>query len=98
MSKRKLCLGIITGAAAGGLVTLFDKDTRHYAKSKLTTVKSGTTYIVKNPSETVHTIRVVLNKFSDNLSSGSSNLMNALEQVEDTLEKVSNKNDNSEIE
>ncbi|WP_373895360.1 YtxH domain-containing protein [Virgibacillus natechei] len=98
MSKRKLFLGVVSGAVVGGLVTLFDRETRHYAKNKLTTVKSSTTYMVKNPSETVHNIRVALNSLNDNLSSGSSNLMNALEQVEDSLEKVTNKNENKEIE
>ncbi|UJL47294.1 YtxH domain-containing protein [Virgibacillus sp. NKC19-16] len=93
MSKRKLFLGVVTGAVVGGLVTLFDRETRHYAKNKLTTVKSGTTYMVKNPSETVHNMRVALNKLNDNLSSGSSNLMNALEQVEGSLEKVSTKSE-----
>ncbi|MBY7142727.1 YtxH domain-containing protein [Virgibacillus sp. NKC19-3] len=98
MSKRKLFLGVVTGAVVGGLVTMFDRETRYYAKNKLTTVTSGTTYMVKNPSETVHNIRVALAKFNDSLSSGSSNLMNALEQVEDTLDKVSTKDKSNEIE
>ncbi|PAV28101.1 hypothetical protein CIL05_18510 [Virgibacillus profundi] len=98
MGKRRLFLGVAIGAAAGGLVTLFDKDTRDYTKEKLNAAKSGSTYFIQNPSEAIHNMRNAFDKFNQNFSSGAESAINALEQVEDTLEKVTNKSEPERIE
>ncbi|MBR7795231.1 MAG: YtxH domain-containing protein [Bacillota bacterium] len=98
MGKRKLFLGVMIGATVGGLVTLFDKDTRSYSKEKLSTAKSGTSYLMKHPSEAVHSIRTAFDTFNRNFTTGAEKTIDALEQVEATLDKVANKNEANRIE
>ncbi|GAB3042648.1 YtxH domain-containing protein [Virgibacillus ainsalahensis] len=98
MSKRKLVTGILTGAAIGGLVTLFDKETRKYTVNKLNTVKSGSSYWIQNPSEAVHKLRMTLDKVSENFPDGAANVINALETAEKQLEKVAGNKETKELE
>lgn len=88
MGKRKLCTGIILGAVIGGLISLVNKDARLYAKGKLQTTANHTKYYLKNPSEAVSNIRLSFDEFSKTFSSGAESTINALEQIEDTLDKV----------
>jgi gas vesicle protein len=98
MGKRKLIVSVVTGAAVGGLVALFDKETRTYTKSKLGTVKSSSSYFFKNPSEAVHNVRTAFDTFNKSFASGAENAINALEQVENSLDKINNKNGTDRIE
>ena len=98
MGKRKLFLGVAIGAAAGGLVTLFDKETREYTKEKFNACKSSSSYFIQNPSKAVHNVRTAFDAFNKNFASGAESTINALEQVENTLEKVTNKNEPERIE
>ncbi|WP_164217394.1 YtxH domain-containing protein [Virgibacillus sp. YIM 98842] len=98
MGKRKLIVSVVTGAALGGLVALFDKETRTYTKSKLGTVKRSSSYLLKNPSEAVHNVRVAFDTFNKNFANGAENAINALEQVENSLDKITNKNEADRIE
>ncbi|OZU87733.1 hypothetical protein CIL03_15315 [Virgibacillus indicus] len=98
MGKRKLFLGVAIGAAAGGLVTLFDKETRDYTKEKFNTAKASSSYFIQNPSEAVHNVRTAFDTFNQNFASGADSAINALEQVENTLEKVANKSEPKRIE
>ncbi|MBP1970621.1 gas vesicle protein [Virgibacillus natechei] len=88
MGKRKLFIGIITGAAIGGFAALLDRETRNYTKNKINSMKRSTGNIVNNPSEAVHNVRIALDKFNENFPSGATSVMNALEQVENTLDKT----------
>ncbi|GAB3805571.1 YtxH domain-containing protein [Virgibacillus kimchii] len=98
MGKRKLILSVVAGAAVGGVVALFDKETRSYTKQKLGTVKTSSSYFLKNPSEAVHNVRVAFDTFNKNFANGAENAINALEQVENSLDKISNKNETNRIE
>lgn len=97
MGKRKLILGVTAGAVIGGVVALFDRETRDFAKDKLATAKSGSSYVINNPSEAIHNLRNTFDQLNQTLSSGAANAINALEQVETTLDKVTNKNEVKEI-
>lgn len=98
MGKRKLFLGALTGAIVGGLITLFDRETRNYTKGKLSIMKSSTSYIIKNPSEAVHQFQTTFDQFNDKFTSGAESTLNALDQVQTTLAKMGNKNAGKEIE
>ncbi|HLR67492.1 hypothetical protein [Virgibacillus alimentarius] len=93
MGKRNLCLGMIIGAIVGGIATLINKDTRAYTKDKIASYKSKTTYFVKNPSEGVRKTKVAFNQLNDRINYNAENMVNALEQVENTLDKLSSKKD-----
>ena len=92
MGKRKLLVGMIGGAVIGGIVTLFDSETRGYAKQKLMEVKDTSSEALKNPSATIRNFQTSFDEFGQKLNYQAKNAINALEQVESTLEKVSRKN------
>lgn len=98
MGKRKLLIGVIVGAVVGGLITLFDRGARTYTKSKLRTVKSNSSYVLKNPSEAVHQLQSAFDTFSGKFTNGAESAINILDQVQNTLGKVENKKETIEIE
>lgn len=95
MGKRKLYTGIVLGAVVGGIISLMNKDARQYAKSKLHQTMQGTKYYVKHPSEAVRNARVTFDQFNQKFSSGAASTINTLEQIEDTLDKVIQKEPDS---
>ncbi|MEC5424173.1 YtxH domain-containing protein [Virgibacillus sp. C22-A2] len=97
MGKRKLVLGILAGAVVGGLTTLYDRETRAYTRYKLSTMRSRSKYLIKNPSKAVHNMRTTFDTLNQNFTSGVESVINVLEQVEETFEKVTNKNEGSRI-
>ncbi|WP_152656770.1 YtxH domain-containing protein [Oceanobacillus sp. CFH 90083] len=98
MGKRKIILGVVAGAVAGGAVALLDKEARSYACKKVKDVKSASSYYISNPSEAIQGLQSTVDKVNQVFESGSANAMNALEQVEQTLDKVTNKFSGKEIE
>lgn len=93
MGRRKLCTGMIIGAIVGGLVTLTNQEARDYTRNKLCATTSQIKHCLKNPAESVRNARICVTEFNKNFASGAENAVNALEQVEQTLEKVVRKND-----
>lgn len=91
MGKRKIIVGVVTGAIVGGAAALLDKEARGYACGKMKELKASSSYYISNPSEAIHGLQQTMGKVSQAFESGSSNAMNALDQVEQTLEKVTNK-------
>ncbi|WP_164670036.1 YtxH domain-containing protein [Virgibacillus doumboii] len=91
MGKRNLFFGVILGAVAGGLISLFSSDARYYTKGKMKNVRKQSNYYVQHPSEAVRNVRDAFNKFNRDFSSGAESAINALEQVEDTLDKFTKK-------
>lgn len=98
MGKRKLLIGMAAGAIAGGLVTLFDKQTRNYTKRKLSSVKSGASFVLQNPAEAAHQLQDKFDTISEKFTSGAESAINALDQVQGTLGKMENKKEVKEIE
>lgn len=91
MGKRNLFMGIFLGAIIGGLATLFNKETRAYTKGKASLCKAKTGYMIKYPSEAVRNTRVAFDQLNERLTNNAESVINALEQVENTLDKVSRK-------
>ncbi|HLS09704.1 YtxH domain-containing protein [Lentibacillus sp.] len=97
MGKQKLCLGLLIGTIAGGLLSLLDRDARSYARGKMAVVKSGSSYYMKRPSEAVKNAKNAFDRFNDTFTRGADNAINALEQVENTLDQFTNKKDGEEL-
>lgn len=93
MGKNKLMIGMLTGAIIGGLITLTDKTTRQYTKGKMQDATSKTKEFLNNPSEAIRSTQATFNQFNDTLQNGADSAVNALEQVETTLDKLSKKTD-----
>jgi len=91
MGKNKLFIGMAVGAVVGGLVTLFDKPTRAYTKRKVQDASNKTKAAIQNPSEMIQNVQTSFNRFNDTFQNGANNAINALEQVESTVDKFSKK-------
>jgi|SRR5699024_3087263 len=91
MGKRNLFMGMLLGALIGGLATLFNKETRAYTKGKVASCRANARYMIQHPSETVRNTRVAFDQLNERFTTNADNVINALEQAENTLEKVSGK-------
>ncbi|WP_217589787.1 YtxH domain-containing protein [Lentibacillus saliphilus] len=94
MGKNKFWTSVAIGAIVGGLVALVDRDTRHYAANKLSDLKTGTSYCITHPSDTVRRLRMTVGHYNDAFMANADQAINALEQVEDTIDKFQSKRDN----
>ncbi|MGM8213164.1 YtxH domain-containing protein [Virgibacillus sp. W0430] len=88
MGKRNLCTGVLIGAIVGGVVSLFDKNTRDYTKNKWSETKAATASYFTNPAEAVHSLKQCVQQVNHTINNEAQNTINALEQVENTLTKV----------
>lgn len=88
MGKRTLCTGIFIGAVVGGLVALTNEEARDYAKAKFSLMRAEARYCLSNPSQSIHNFRQSFEQFNQKFTSGADSAVNALEQVENTLDKV----------
>lgn len=93
MGKQKLCLGLIIGSIAGGLLSLLDRDARSYAKAKI----SGSSYYVKRPSEAVKGAKNAFDRFNTQFTTSADNAINALEQVENTIDQFTKNEDREKL-
>lgn len=91
MGKRKLFTGMIVGAILGGLTAITNKEARDYAKEKLSTARSKTSYFIKNPSDALNNTRTAFERFNESFASGAENTINALDQIEQTVDKLIDK-------
>ncbi|GFZ84286.1 hypothetical protein GCM10010978_25770 [Compostibacillus humi] len=92
MGKRRLITGVLLGALTGGAIALLDEETREYAKDKVSALKNDSTYYLKHPAEAIESLKATVEQFNRTVSSGAENAINAIEQVEDTINKFTNKN------
>lgn len=88
MGKRNLYTGILVGAILGGIVSLFNTDTRNYTKNKWNETKATTSYYVSNPVEAVRQLKQSVHQVNQTVSNEAENAINALDQVETSLSKV----------
>lgn len=88
MGKRRLITGIVSGAIIGGIISLFNADARTYARKKLSDTRDVTAHVVNNPTETVRSLKQSVEQLNNRVATESTNALNALEQIEDTLDKV----------
>lgn len=88
MGKRRLLTSIISGAVIGGVISLFNSDTRRYAKVKLCSTRDAVSQIINNPTDSIKSVKQTIECINNRVSTESNNALNALDQIEDTLEKV----------
>ena len=88
MGKRKLLTGMIVGASVGGLLSLLNKDVRSYAKDKTNQVYDQIETCVDNPTQVVKQIKAKLIVLNETIASNSDSAINALNQVENSLQKM----------
>lgn len=87
MGKSKLWTGIIVGASIGGLVSLFNKDTREYVKESSTKAMDKAQYYTTNPDIAVTQVKQTVSKVNQVVSSNSKSAMNVLDQIEGSVQK-----------
>jgi len=87
MGKRTLWTGIITGAVVGGLVTLFNQETRKYVKDSAETVYNQANYYVQHPNDGVNKVRQGVESVNRFVSDNTDSAMNALSQADNALQK-----------
>lgn len=87
MGKRKILTGIILGASVGGLVTLFNREARDYAKDGLSNLKDKTAEYVENPSTAISKVKDTVHQISSLVDNNADSAINAIEQVEKTVNK-----------
>lgn len=92
MGQRKLIIGTIAGALLGALAMQFDKETRAYTKESISKLKDSTNDLISNPAESVHKLRTSFDKLNQTISTGAESAINALDQVETSLDRITNKN------
>ncbi|ALX48975.1 hypothetical protein [Lentibacillus amyloliquefaciens] len=97
MGKQKLCLGLLIGTITGGLLSLIDRDVRNYATEQMTTLKSGSSYYVKRPSEAVKNAKDAFDRLNTTFTKNTDSAITAIEQVESSLERFTNKSDREEL-
>jgi len=88
MGKRTLLTGMIVGASIGGLISLFNKDARRYAKDSLSQSYEKLTHYAKNPTTTVSQMKKSVISLNKMIASNTKSAVNTLELVEDSLNKV----------
>ncbi|GAE94409.1 hypothetical protein JCM21714_3564 [Gracilibacillus boraciitolerans JCM 21714] len=88
MGKELLVKGVVTGAVVGGLITLFDKDTRSFVSKNLQTCGSKSVYYVKHPADAIHQLNQGYAKCSKQLSSGLTFALDMLNQLQEVTQKV----------
>lgn len=91
MGAKKFWTGIIAGAVVGGLVSLCNKEARLYVKEVANSTGDKALYYINNPTEAVKNIKEMAQFVDDKISENKKGAFNALEQVENTLEKVTKK-------
>ncbi|MBM4764440.1 YtxH domain-containing protein [Bacillus sp. B15-48] len=81
--SRKFWLGMALGALAGGVISLFDKATRHSVKEDFKKVSGSVTYIVKHPDEFIGEVKETVNKVRTTVEQVSEDVSFIAEKVEE---------------
>lgn len=88
MGKKTLLSSIAVGAVVGGLVSLFNKETRDYVVDKGSQVKDQANYYVNHPNEAVENLKSTVINVTGMIEDNKTGALNALDQVENTVGKV----------
>lgn len=87
MGKRRLCAGLMLGAAVGALITLLNDETRDYVKHSAGKVYDNANYYLNNPSVGVSKVKHSVVSLNEAISNNTDSAMNALNQIENSLNK-----------
>lgn len=85
--KRTFWTSMIAGACVGGLLSLLNKDARNYSKKVLQQTGETVKYLTTNPDVTVQKLKNTVETLNTLVSENSKSAMNALQQVENTVNK-----------
>ncbi|WP_058306067.1 hypothetical protein [Gracilibacillus massiliensis] len=91
MGKETLIKGIAAGALVGGLLTLFDRDTRIFVAENLKNCGDKSAYYAKNPADAIHQLNEGYAKCSQQLSSGLTTALDMLNQLQEITKKIDNR-------
>ncbi|WP_430788161.1 YtxH domain-containing protein [Virgibacillus flavescens] len=97
MKNNKLVYGMVLGALLGGLTTLFDRETRHRTKLQCQSLTRDGEYYLKHPSEAVKKARTACNQFNNTFNTSAESAINALEQVEKTIDTLTKKSEDKKL-
>ncbi|MFD1020769.1 YtxH domain-containing protein [Thalassobacillus hwangdonensis] len=89
MSEHKLWKSMLIGAAVGGVFALLDQGTRNHVVSGAKRAGGSARNFTQHPSEAVRAFRLQYEQFGSRLAEGAQDILEALEKLEDILEKVS---------
>lgn len=87
MGKRTFWTGVVAGALIGGVVSLMNKNARKYAKEASLTTLENVTFYYKNPSIGLQEMKSSMDRFKLTVSETVDASVNALEQVETTMDR-----------
>lgn len=88
MGKKTLLSSIAVGAVVGGLVSLFNKETRDYVVDKGGQTIDQANYYVNHPNEAVENLKSTVINVTSMIEDNKTGALNALDQVENTVGKV----------
>ena len=91
MGRRVFWTGVIAGAVIGGLTSLLNREAREYAKDVAQSTGETCMYVINHPDEAIRNVKNAAIFIEEKISENKSGAINALEQVENTLVKVSRK-------
>ncbi|WP_160723923.1 YtxH domain-containing protein [Bacillus sp. USDA818B3_A] len=78
--------GVLLGAAAGGLLSLLDKDTREAMKENAIKTSSKVRYIVRHPGEVTDRVKDTVERFKSTFETVSEDISYITEKVEELRE------------
>lgn len=78
---------IVAGAVVGGLLSLISKDARDYSKKMILETGEMVKYYTTNPDVTVQKLKSRVESINEVVSDNTKSALNALEQVENTVNK-----------
>lgn len=88
--KRTFWTSIVAGACIGGLLSLLNKDARDYSKKMLQHTGEAVRYYSTNPDVTVEKVKNAVESISNLVNENTGSALNAIEQVENTVNKLKN--------
>ncbi|HLR65161.1 MAG TPA: YtxH domain-containing protein [Pseudogracilibacillus sp.] len=91
MGKRIFWTSIALGAVIGGLTSLRKREVRQYVKDSVETIGDATTYYAANPTEAIENVKATISVIEQKLDDNSASAVNALNQIETTVNKISKK-------
>lgn len=78
---------IIAGAVVGGLLSLINAEARQYSKKMLSYTGDAVKFYTTNPDVTVEKLKSSIESINELVSDNSKSAINALDQVENTVNK-----------
>lgn len=88
MGKKTLFSSMAIGAVIGGVVSLFNKETRYYVKDKSNQAKDQVSYYGQHPNEAIGNLKSTVIDVTKKIEDNKTGALNALDQVENTIGKV----------